>query len=154
MKCSSARNITVTLSASDDNGPDSDTASTTWALTTAWKRYYVSLYVPEGLSTQGNITMAASFAATLTGQDIWIDNVQFEKTFKPSDYFDGSLPEAAGVFWSGTAHASYSYAYTSRTVKIPRLLWTLEDWLPLNQPYRIRTYKGFEGDSYSKDQSA
>ena len=95
--------------------------------------------------------MAITLAGTLTGQDIYVDNAQFEKGFIPTDYFDGGLPEAQGVFWSSTAHASYSYCYVSRTIKVPRLLWTLGEWMSLNQPYRIRSYKGFEGDSYSRN---
>ena len=151
LKASAAKTITATLSASDDDGGDSDTSVATWALTTDWKRYSVRLFVPIGFSTLGNITMALTLAATLTGEDVYIDNAQFEKGFIPTDYFDGSLPAAQGVFWSGTAHASYSYAYISRTIKIPRLLWTLGEWMALNQPYRIRSYYGFEGDSYSRN---
>lgn len=154
MKASAAATITATLSASDDDGQDSDTKVATWNLTTAWARYFVSLYVPLAFSSAGNITMANTLAGTLTGQDLYIDNVQFEKGFSASDYFDGSLPEVQGVFWSSTAHASYSYCYVSRTIKIPRLLWTLGEWMPLNQPYRIRSVKGFEGNSYSRDQNA
>jgi hypothetical protein len=151
LKASAAKTITATLSATDDDGGDADTSVATWALTTAWTRYSVRLFVPIGFSTLGNITMALNLAATLTGEDVYIDNSQFEKGFIPTDYFDGSLPEAQGVFWSATAHASYSYAYISRTIKIPRLLWTLGEWMALNQPYRIRSYKGFEGNSYSRN---
>ena len=151
LKASAAKTITATLSASDDDGGDSDTSVATWALTTDWKRYSVRLFVPVGFSTLGNITMAITLAGTLTGENIFIDNAQFEKGFIPTDYFDGSLPEAQGVFWSSTAHASYSYCYVSRTIKVPRLLWTLGEWMSLNQPYRIRSYKGFEGDSYSRN---
>ncbi len=154
MKASAPVTITATLSATDTDGSDSDTEVTTWNLTTSWARYFVSIYVPEGLSTAGNVTMALTLAATLTGQSIDIDNCQFERAFTPTDYFDGSGGVTTGVFWSGTANASYSYKYTSRTIKIPRLLWTLNDWMALNQPYRLRSYYGLEGNSYSADQSA
>ena len=147
LKASSAVSINLNITASDDDGLDSDTATAVAALTTAWNRYRVSLYVPEGLSTNGNITLAVGLSGTLTGQEVWMDAVLVEQAFLPSDYFDGSLPENTGVFWSGTAHASYSYYYVNRLSKMPRIILTLKDWVPYNAPYRIRSYKGLEGTS-------
>ena len=147
LKASAAVSINLNITASDDDGADSDTATAVAALTTSWNRYYVSLFVPEGLSTNGNITLAVGLSGTLAGQEIWVDAVQVEQAFYPSDYFDGSLPQDTGVFWSGTAHASYSYYYVNRLAKMPRIILTLKDWVPYNAPYRIRSYKGLEGTS-------
>jgi hypothetical protein len=149
IKASSARTMTLTLTASDDDGVDSETNSSTINVTTSWARYYTSLYIPEGLSTNGNITLNVALTATLTGQTVWVDNVLVEQGFLPSDYFDGSLPSASGVFWSGTAHASYSYYYQSRAEKMPRVVATLKDWIPYQAPYRIRSVQGIEGTSAS-----
>jgi hypothetical protein len=147
LKASAAASVNVNITAVDDDGPGSVTATTVAALTTAWNRYYVSLFVPEGLSVSGNITLSVGLTGTLTGQNVFIDAVQVEQAFTPTDYFDGSLPEDVGVFWSGTAHASYSYYYVNRLAKMPRIILTLKDWVPYNAPYRIRSFKGLEGTS-------
>jgi hypothetical protein len=147
LKASAAASVNVNITAVDDNGPGSVTATTVAALTTVWKRYYVSLFVPEGLSVSGNITLSVGLTGTLTGQNVFIDAVQVEQSFTPTDYFDGSLPQDVGVFWSGTAHASYSYYYVNRLSKMPRIILTLKDWVPYNAPYRIRSFKGLEGTS-------
>jgi len=99
LKASAAVSINLNITASDDDGPDSDTAAAVAALTTDWKRYSVSLFIPEGLSTNGNITLAVGLSGTLTGQSIWMDAVQ------------------------------------------------VEQWVPYNAPYRIRSFKGLEGTS-------
>jgi hypothetical protein len=147
IKASAAKPMNLTLTASDDDGLDSDTATKAINVTTNWARYSVSLFIPEGLSTNGNITLNLALTATLTGETVWVDNVQVEQAFQPSDYFDGSLPAASGVFWGGTAHASYSYYYQARLTKIPRVVETLEQWIPYNMPYRIRSFQGLEGTS-------
>lgn len=147
LKASAPATLTMNLTAADDDGPDSDVATKEISVTTSWDRYYVSLFIPEGLSLNGNITLTFNLSATLTGQTIWIDNTQAEQSFYPTDYFDGSLPADFGVFWSGTAHASYSYNYPSRLKKMPRIFLTLKDWIPYNMPYRVRSYKGLEGTS-------
>ena len=147
LKASAAATVNLNITASDDDGPDSDTATSVAALTTDWKRYFVNLFIPEGLSVNGNITLAVGLTGTLTGQNVFIDSVLVEQSFTPTDYFDGSLPEEIGVFWSGTAHASYSYYYVNRLSKLPRIILTLKDWVPYNAPYRIRSFKGLEGTS-------
>jgi hypothetical protein len=137
----------MNLTADDDDGPDSDIATKTINVTSSWARYDISLFIPEGLSTNGNITATFTLSGSVASREVWIDNVQFEKGYKATDYFDGSLPVVSGVFWSGTAHASYSYNYQGRTVKVPRVLYTLNDWVPYKLPWRLRSYKGLEGDS-------
>ena len=147
IKATSAVSLTMSLTADDDDGPDSDIATKTINVTSSWARYDISLFIPEGLSTNGNITATFNLSGSVSSREVWIDNVQFEKGYKATDYFDGSLPVVSGVFWSGTAHASYSYNYQGRTVKVPRVLYTLNDWVPYKLPWRLRSYKGLEGDS-------
>ena len=147
LKASAPCTVVLTLAANDESGPDSQNASEIVELTTSWKRYQVSLYVPEGLSPSGTITMTASLTGTLTGQTVTVDNVQVEPGFISTEYFDGSMPADFGVIWQGTAHASKSFYYLAKNIKIPRLLLTLEDWIPKHIPWRLRTYGGLEGIS-------
>lgn len=71
----------------------------------------------------------------------FIDCVQFEKGPKNTDYFDGSLVDTA---WESTANNSYSYLYVNKNRKVPRLGQTLNDWVPENLFWRLRTYDGVE----------
>jgi len=148
MKASAASNLTMTIVADDDDSTSLESGTKTVALTTSWARQFVQVYVPEGLSTNNNITVTFTLSGTVgSGVNVWVDNAQFEQAFKPTDYFDGSLPQASGVFWSGTAHASYSYRYDNWTIKMARLLNTLKYWVPMNAPWRVTSYKGLEGTS-------
>jgi hypothetical protein len=138
----------LALSANDEDGSDSETATSTLDLTTDWVRYYVSLYVPEGLSPTNKITMNASITGTLaTGVTVTLDNAQVEESYQPTEYFDGSMPADFGVVWGGTAHASKSFYYLAKNIKVPRAIRTLSDWIPKNTPWRLRTYAGLEGTS-------
>lgn len=148
MKASAASNLTMTIVADDDDSTSLESGTKTVALKTSWARQYVQVYVPEGLSVNNNITVTFTLSGTVgSGVNVWVDNAQFEQAFKPTDYFDGSLPQASGVFWSGTAHASYSYRYDNWTIKMARLLNTLKYWMPMNAPWRVTSYKGLEGTS-------
>jgi hypothetical protein len=149
MKASTNSTLTMTLGADDDDSSNVVNEETTMALTSVWKRYSVSLYIPEDFSTTGNITLALTIAGTLSSSSInvFVDAAQVELGFNATDYFDGSLPAASGVFWSGTAHASYSYFYQNRTIKMARLLDSLSQWVPMGTQWRVRSFKGEEGVS-------
>lgn len=149
MKASANSTVTMTLVADDDDSTNVVNAASTLALTSTWKRYEVSLYIPEDLSTTGNITMTLTINGTLSSSsvNVWLDTAQVEAGFNATDYFDGSLPASSGVYWSGTAHASYSYFYQSRTIKMARLLDSLSQWVPMGTLWRVRSYKGEEGTS-------
>lgn len=149
MKASAAANLTFTLAAVNDGATATETATKAIALTTSWERYFITTYIPEGFSVTDNITVTFTASGTLAGQTLWADTAQFEQSANPTDYFDGSLPLVTGVFWSGTAHASYSYYYRGRTIKIPRLLLTLDEWVPYKTPWRVLSWKGIEGTSTS-----
>jgi len=149
MKASANSTLTMTLVADDDDSTNVVNASSTLALTSTWQRYTVSLYIPEDLSATGNITLSLNIAGTLSSSSVsvYVDAAQVEAGFNATDYFDGSLPAASGVYWSGTAHASYSYFYQSRTIKIARLLDSLSQWVPMGTQWRVRSFKGEEGTS-------
>lgn len=145
LKASAPCTVNITLGVTDETGTDAESAVETCSLTTAWKRFYTTLYVPIGFSPQETITMTASVSGTLTGQSVFLDSAQVERGYQPSEYFDGSMPADYGVVWSGTAHASRSFYYTDKNIKVPRLLQSLNDWIPRHIPYRIKSYAGLEG---------
>jgi len=76
--------------------------------------------------------------------DYYIDCLQFEKSTRASDYFDGSLPSNFGAVWEGSADDSYSHLYPNKPSKSPRLAKTLKDWVPQNTFWRLSTYAGLE----------
>ena len=84
-----------------------------------------------------------SFYGTVAGT-IYLDLIQFEQSQVASDYFDGSLPSDFGAVWEGTDDASYSHLYPNKPKKIPRLGKTMNDWVPQNAFWRVRTYDGVE----------
>ena len=84
-----------------------------------------------------------SFYGTTAGT-IYLDLIQFEQSQVATDYFDGSLPSDFGAVWEGTDDASYSHLYPNKPKKIPRLGKTMNDWVPQNAFWRLRTYDGIE----------
>lgn len=84
-----------------------------------------------------------SFYGTTAGT-IYLDLIQFEQSQVATDYFDGSLPSDFGAVWEGTDDASYSHLYPNKPKKIPRLGKTMNDWIPQNAFWRVRTYDGVE----------
>ena len=84
-----------------------------------------------------------SFYGTTAGT-IYLDLIQFEQSQVATDYFDGSLPSDFGAVWEGTEDASYTHLYPNKPKKIPRLGKTMNDWVPQNAFWRVRTYDGVE----------
>ena len=84
-----------------------------------------------------------SFYGTTAGT-IYLDLIQFEQSQIATDYFDGSLPSEFGAVWEGTDDASYTHLYPNKPKKVPRLGKTMNDWVPQNAFWRLRTYDGVE----------
>jgi len=84
-----------------------------------------------------------SFYGTTAGT-IFLDLIQFEQSQIATDYFDGSLPSEYGAVWEGTDDASYTHLYPNKPKKVPRLGKTMNDWVPQNAFWRLRTYDGVE----------
>ena len=84
-----------------------------------------------------------SFYGTTAGT-LYFDLIQFEQSQIATDYFDGSLPSEFGAVWEGTDDASYTHLYPNKPKKVPRLAKTLNDWVPQNAFWRVRTYDGVE----------
>lgn len=78
------------------------------------------------------------------GDVFFLDMIQAEFSFKPTDYFDGSLPEQVGAVWNGTANASSTSLYPRRAIKVLRLAQTLPNWTPINSWWRLSTAAGLE----------
>ena len=100
-----------------------------------------------GISGLINSDWDASYAKVTfsgTAGTLYLDMVQAEASYQPTDYIDGSMPEQFGAIWSGTANASSTLLYPSKLVKIPRLAYTLQDWVPMNAWWRITTPAGVE----------
>ena len=88
----------------------------------------------------------AFYSVSIVGNsgEYYLDCVQFEKSIKPSDFFDGNLPSSYGAVWGDTENNSYTYLYPNKPSKIPRLGKTVKDWIPENTFWRIYTYGGVE----------
>ena len=105
-----------------------------------WSRFTATDLTDASLST------ATTYEVVFSGTagTYYLDCIQFEKSPKATDYFDGSLPTDFGAVWEGTADNSFSHIYPNKPQKIQRLGKTLTDWLPSNTFWRLRTYGGVE----------
>jgi len=74
----------------------------------------------------------------------YLDSVQAEHGVTPSEYFDGSVPSQFGAIWSGVADNSYSHLYYSKPFKFPRIGYTVDEWVPPNAFWRVRTAAAIE----------
>lgn len=112
------------------------TDSATITIGTEWERYSFTSFI-EGDGSA--VTLTPTFATHNTsGSTITlnIDCVQLEAEYYPTDYFDGSLTLSGGA-WEGTAGASVSHMYPARSNKLTRLANEIENFLPINTPYRV-----------------
>lgn len=133
--------MTMTLTVKDALGATVTTA--TKAINGAsWARYDQPILIPAGSDAT---TLTVSFSGS--SGNFFIDCVQVEKSFRASEYFDGSLPVQYGVVWGGTAYNSISYRYPSYEQKLPRLAGTLDDWLSSNTWWTLSTERGFDRDN-------
>jgi hypothetical protein len=111
-------------------------------VTTTWTRFSVNLYIP---ASSPEVVMQVGITGSTTGETVFLEAAQLEKTFTATDYFDGSLPSDSGALWAGTANDSISYYYPQKRAKMQRVLADIEDYLPLGTPYSIYSYAGLEG---------
>lgn len=105
-----------------------------------WVRDYLTgLIDVNSAADHAHIRFTGSGAGTF-----YLDMVQAQDTYAPTDYFDGSMPETEGVVWQGTANDSISLCYPAKLTKFPRLAHTLNDWVPMNAWWRVTTPAGLE----------
>ena len=134
--------VTLNLTIFDASNNYIETFTEVKEVTTEWNRIYIS-----GLINSNNYYNAsyATFGAVFsTGGTVYVDMVQSQDTFQPTDYFDGSLPASYGAIWQGTPNNSNSLYYPGKQTKIRRLAETMVDWVPMNCWWRITTPAGLE----------
>lgn len=143
-KASAELDVDVSLTPNDDGVPTTGEATATFTLSTDWTRYTVTAYI-NSADIQDFLTYVVSldFEAA-PGETVLVDAFQLERSFKATDYFDGSLSSQFGVVWEETPHESVSHAYVNKAIKLPRLAQTISDWLPANCYWRLTSYAGVE----------
>lgn len=109
-----------------------------------WTRASVT-DLTDAIAHQNTVTYEVVFTGVAGTYNI--DGVLAENSFFASDYFDGSLPAYFGAEWGGTANDSYSYLYPGQPYKIPRLAYTLNDWIPPNTFWTLSTLSGIQYNS-------
>lgn len=143
-KASAALDVDVTLTPLDDGVPTTGEETSTLSLSTNWERYTVTGFI-QSADVLGELTYAVLLEfASESGEEVWLDAFQLERSFKATDYFDGSLSSQFGVVWEGTAHESVSHCYVNKAIKLPRLSQTMDEWVPSNCYWRITSYAGVE----------
>lgn len=148
-KASAAVNVEATLTPEDDGTPVDGEVTETFTLDTEWQRFSLTGYIDADL-IEVDLTYVVSLVFdTANGEEVWVDSFQLEHSLVPTDYNDGSLPAQFGAVWEGTAHASNSHIYFSKSLKIQRIKQTLDRWIPMNAFWRLLTYDGVEATNLS-----
>jgi hypothetical protein len=132
---SALSNTTLKLISGTYDGSTKSATTTVTIDSTAWKRYSVSVFLPQGSST--TTTLEASIYGSWGGKFVYLDCAQLEQSAVQTDYFDGAI---TGVSWAGTANESASYSYPNRDAKLQRFSNYIKNFLPLNTPYYIDYY--------------
>jgi len=140
IKALAALSANLKITFYDDTDAVVETVTQSISVTTSFANFTLT-----GLTDSSSDASYAkvSFYGTAAGT-IYLDLIQFEQSQVASDYFDGSLPSDFGAVWEGTDDASYSHLYLNKPKKIPRLGKTMNDWVPQNAFWRVRTYDGVE----------
>lgn len=116
----------------DDNFIGSE--STEHNVTTSWSRFALSKLITSNSTESYTRVRIEAPAGTF-----YLDMLQFEDSYRASDYYDGSMPSQYGAIWSGTENASKTYLYPGKLTKIPRLANTVNEWVPMNSWWRVQT---------------
>jgi hypothetical protein len=112
-------------------------------LISSWGRVSLSFLIDTAsTATYAKFAIGSSDAGTVN-----IDMIQFERATQPTEYIDGSMPAAFGAIWEGTANESPTLLYSNKQVKMPRLAYTLNEWVPSGAFWRLTTPAGLEYDN-------
>ena len=108
--------------------------------TTDWAQFTIT-HLTDALDAT-----VVTYELVFEGSDgeFYLDCIQFERALRASDYFDGNLPSEFGAVWEGDEDDSYSHLYPNKLLKISRLSKTMNDWVPMNAFWIIRSYAGVE----------
>jgi len=127
----------MTIDIYNGNGEHTATFADTHMMNEMWMRHYVGGLVD--IFSQGNQAIVTFSGTSTPGQVFHLDMVQAQDTYRPTDYFDASMPASVGVIWEAATNGSASLYYPGKDVKFLRLAQTLQDWLPMNAWWRITT---------------
>ena len=119
----------------DGNG-NSYTNTITADASPDWKRFSVSVYVPETAESVYLKVEVNTGTNVSSGNKLYFDAAQVEQGYSPTDYFDGSYTEI-GAYWTGTTDDSVSVLFRNKTVKMDRLVHEIADYLPLNTAWTV-----------------
>jgi hypothetical protein len=134
VKSSNMASIDIAIDIYDADDNYLTTYSDAQAVTSSWTRGSIS-----GLIGSDSIASYAIVTISGTAGTVYLDMIQAEDAYQATDYFDGSMPSQFGAVWAGAPHASRTYLYPSKLTKIPRLANTLNDWVPMNSWWRVKT---------------
>jgi len=109
-------------------------------VTNEWQRFSVTACV-SGMFIDEKVT--ATIVGDTLGQTLHLDMAQIEPTFGFTDYFDGTHV-ALGARWGAQPQNSESYLYENIVDKRTRLRNEIENFLPLNTPYVVKTLTATE----------
>lgn len=124
--------------------------NTTTVTTGSWTRVTVTAVAPVGAKYARPYTYSATaFIAGDAGKHVYFDGAMFEQSISVNDYYDGSLPVDYGAVWSGTAHASTTYYYPNKVLKLTRTVMEIERILPHDTPWVLRSAAGVESSGIS-----
>ncbi len=134
--------VTMSIVRRDSGGTVLTTESVVIPSSELYDRYSVTDVVDCNCTSA---TIEVSFSAT--GGETYVDAVQLEKTFKATEYFDGTMSFDVGAKWEGTPKNSYSLYYPAKELKMVRLADTLDNWVPKYLWWRVSTKAEFEVSS-------
>lgn len=105
-------------------------------VTPKWTRFSVQTYVPDTAQQVYLHVEVNTGTDPSSGNTLHFDAAQVEAGYAPTDYFDGSYSEN-GAYWTGTENNSVSVLFRNKTVKMDRLIYEINSYLPLNTPWTI-----------------
>lgn len=121
----------------------------TTVTTSGWTRVSVTAVAPAGAAYARPYTYAQGVTSADANKTVYFDGALFEQSIGVNDYYDGSFPSDYGAVWSGTAHASPTYYYPSKVLKITRTVIEIERILPHDTPWVLRSASGVEATGIS-----
>lgn len=138
-KSSNITTVTSVIETYDSEDTLLDTYTEDLDVTNSWERLAHTILVPAG-----STATYAKFRLEGAAGTLYLDMVQAQDAYTPTDYVDGSLPETFGAIWEGTEHNSATLYYPNKSTKILRLAQTLVNWMPMNAWWRVTTPAGLE----------
>lgn len=126
------------------------TGTATTVTSTGWTRLNVSGVAPKNAAYAQPYTYSATaFTSGDASKHVYFDAALFEASIGVNDYYDGSFPSDYGAVWSGTAHASTTYYYPNKVLKMTRTAIEIKRTLPHDTPWILRSAFGVEQSGIS-----